>query len=335
MRTEQEFAFVVEEGQEAQRLDVFLTGRMPAYSRASLQRAIDSGSALVNGVIAKAALKVQVGDLIDITLIPPGQGHIQPQRIKIDIVFEDNDLMVINKAKGMVVHPAPGAEDGTLVNALLAHCEDLSEVNGPTRPGIVHRLDKDTTGLMMVAKNDAAHHALQLQIQQRTAKRRYQAIVWGNPPWNEAIVDAPIGRHPGDPKRMAVAAPNSRASARHAVTEVFVRERFSLFTRIECSLQTGRTHQIRLHCEFAGYPVVGDPIYSGLRRVPSDAMEPQYGNRLNEILMSLRGQALHAYSLSFDHPTTGERLSFEVPPHREFQELLDFLRALPPEYRGV
>ena len=315
-------------------MDVFLTAKMPTYSRTSLQRAIDSGAALVNGVPAKSAIKVQVGDLLHITLVPPGISHILPQKIALDIVYEDDDVIVLNKSKNMVVHPAPGAEDGTLVNALLAHKSELSGLNGPLRPGIVHRLDKDTTGLMMVAKNDHAHHVLQLQIQQRVAKRRYLALVWGRPPWNEAIVDAPIGRHTNDPKRMAIVSPGSRAVARHAVTEIAVEERLGLFTLFECNLQTGRTHQIRVHCEFAGYPVVGDPVYSGLRRIPSDAMEYQYATRLNDMITRLRGQVLHAYSLSFLHPVTGERLTFERPPYGEMAELLTYLRRLPPEYQG-
>lgn len=335
MKTEQEFAFIVEEGESGQRLDVYLAARMPAFSRTGLQRTIDAGAASVNGIIAKSSLKVQVGDLIQIALIPPKPSHVIPQEMDLDIVYEDKDLLVLNKPKDLVVHPAPGAEDHTLVNALLAHCQDqLSGIGGELRPGIVHRLDKDTTGLMMVAKNDQTHRALQEQIQQRIAKRRYLALVWGRPPWNDAIVDAPVGRHPTDPRRMAVASPNSRAVARHALTEINVRERLGLFSLFECNLQTGRTHQIRLHCEFAGYPVVGDPIYSGLRRISADAMEPKYVSQLNEMIGALHGQVLHAYSLSFIHPTTGDQMEFERPPYEEMQNLLDFLRSLPEVYRS-
>ncbi len=334
MKTEQEFAFVVEDGENGQRLDVFLAARLPDFSRTGLQRTIDAGAALVNGTISKSALKVQVGDLIQIALVPPRPSHVLPQEMALDIVYEDKDMLVLNKPKDLVVHPAPGAEDHTLVNALLAHCKDqLSGIGGELRPGIVHRLDKDTTGLMMVAKNDQAHHSLQEQIQQRTAKRRYLALVWGRPPWNDAIVDAPVGRHPTDPRRMAVVSPNSRAVARHAITELKIRERLGLFTLLECNLQTGRTHQIRLHCEFAGYPVVGDAIYGGLRRISTSAMEAKYANRINDMIGALHGQALHAYSLSFQHPITGEQMEFERPPHVEMQSLLDFLHGLPQSYR--
>jgi 23S rRNA pseudouridine1911/1915/1917 synthase len=334
MKTEQEYAFIVENLDHGKRLDVFLSTRLPEHSRTALQRAIDGGNACVNGSLAKSSVKVQVGDLVNITLTPPAPAHVVAQEIDLDIVYEDSDLLVLNKQKDIVVHPAPGAEDGTIVNALLAHCKELSGVGGELRPGIVHRLDKDTTGLMVVAKNDFAHHALQEQIQQRTAKRRYLALVWGRPPWNEAVIDAPIARHMNDPRRMAVTPPNTRSAARHAVTEVTVQERLGLFTLLECNLQTGRTHQIRLHCEFAGYPVVGDPLYGGLRRIPAATMEAKYANPLNERITRLHGQVLHAYSLSFTHPATGQRMEFEQSPHTEFQELLDYLRALPEIYRA-
>ncbi|GAB4452140.1 MAG: RluA family pseudouridine synthase [Armatimonadaceae bacterium] len=333
-KSEQEFAFIVDSAERGQRLDAFLSSKMKDHSRTSLQRAIDAGAVTVNGSMGKSGQKMQAGDLVHIALQPPGPSQVTAEEIPLDIVYEDNDLLVLNKPKNMVVHPAPGAEEGTLVNALLAHCNNLSGVGGELRPGIVHRLDKDTSGLMMVAKNDVAHHGLQEQIQKRTAKRRYMALVWGRPPWNEAVIDAPVSRHPNDPRRMAIAPPNSRAAARHAITEVTVRERLGLFTLLECNLQTGRTHQIRLHCEFAGYPVVGDPIYGGLRRVPNSAMEPKYASSVNERIADLNGQLLHAYALSFVHPTSGKKMEFEQPLHDEFQAFLDFLRSLPEEYRG-
>jgi 23S rRNA pseudouridine1911/1915/1917 synthase len=230
----------------------------------------------------------------------------------------------------MVVHPAPGAEDGTLVNALLGYATDLSGIGGVVRPGIVHRLDKDTTGLLVVAKNDHAHNELQRQIQKRTASRRYLALVWGRPAFEQAIVDVPIGRHPTDRKRMTVAEPGSSVTARNAVTELRILETLEPnFTLIECVLQTGRTHQIRVHCAFAGFPVVGDPTYGGLRKVSADVLRGPLLTQLNEKLAALHGQALHAFQLAFDHPTTGERMTFEAPPPPEMQELLDFLRALP------
>jgi 23S rRNA pseudouridine1911/1915/1917 synthase len=325
MAADTEQAFIVSDGDSNKRLDLVLAARMPDMSRSQLQRLIDSGTVQVNGAAAKASYKAQVGDLVLVSIPAPKASHIAPERIDLDVVYEDNDLLVINKPKGMVVHPAPGAEDGTLVNALLAHCTELSGIGGVIRPGIVHRLDKDTTGLLVVAKNDFAHNDLQAQIQKRTAKRRYLALVWGRPPFEEAVVDAPVARHPTDRKRMTVADLESSASARNAITDLRVYERLGLFTLFECSLQTGRTHQIRVHCSFAGYPIVGDALYGGLRKVSSDVMRGILAVKLNEIIWSLHGQALHAYSLAFDHPTTGERLSFEVPMPHEMEELIEFL----------
>ena len=224
--------------------------------------------------------------------------------------------------------PAPGSEDGTLVNALLAHGDELSGIGGVIRPGIVHRLDKDTTGLLVVAKNDAAHNGLQKQIQRRSMQRKYLALSWGRPPFEEAVVDAPIGRHPIDRKRMAVLEMNGRTDVRNAVTEITVRERFVLFTLFECKLQTGRTHQIRVHLAFAGYPIVGDALYGGLKKVSSDQLRGGGAVRLNEQIGALHGQALHAYSLSFEHPATGNPLTFEAPMPAEMQNLLATLRAL-------
>jgi 23S rRNA pseudouridine1911/1915/1917 synthase len=331
MEAGREFAFVVAEGEQGERLDTYLARQFPDISRTQVQRLIDAGAVYVNGGNVKSGLKTQVGDLIAATILPPSPSTVTPEAIPLDIVFEDENLLVLNKAKGMVVHPAPGSEEGTLVNALLAHCTELSGIGGELRPGIVHRLDKDTTGLMVVAKNDFAHHDLQAQIQKRTCKRQYLALIWGRPPWDEATVDAPIGRHPKDPKRMAVIEPGSRNEARHAVTDFKVRERLGLFTLLECNLHTGRTHQIRVHCEYAGYPVVGDPIYGGVRLVRADVLGSAKAAKINERISALHGQVLHAFALAFDYPGGGERLSFSCEPPQEMADLLRHLRDLSEE----
>lgn len=331
MATGIEYAFIVSESDIGKRLDVYLAARLPDISRSQLQRVIDGGTVQVNGENAKASRKMEVGDLVLVTLLPPRPSHIKPQNIDLNIVYEDRDVIVINKDKGMVVHPAPGAEDGTLVNALLAHSDELSGIGGITRPGIVHRLDKDTTGLMMVAKNDLSHNGLQNQIQKRSAKRKYKAIVWGRPPFDEAIVDAPIMRHPVDRKRMAVVEIQNHPDARNAVTELKVLERFPLFTLLECILQTGRTHQIRVHCSYAGYPVVGDGLYGGLKKVSSDQLRGVYPSKINEQINLMRGQCLHAFSLAFEHPISGEHMEFTAPLPPELQSFLDLLRSIPPE----
>jgi pseudouridine synthase, RluA family len=324
-----ESVFVVDVADEGQRLDVFLAAKMAHISRSQLQRLIGTGSVQVNGVVAKPSQRVQTGDLLQIEVPAPRLARIEPQNIPLDVVYEDADLLVINKPAGLVVHPAPGAEDGTLVNALLYHCVDLSGIGGEARPGIVHRLDKDTTGLMMVAKNDVAHNGLQRQIQRRTASRRYLALVWGSPNFEEALIDAPIGRHPSDRRRMAVIEPGSSVAARPAQTNVRVQERFGFMTLLECALQTGRTHQIRVHTAFAGYPVVGDPLYGNpQRQAPGDAAPPPLLVRLNEKLAGLRGQALHAFRLSFEHPRTGAPMDFEQPPPPEMRDLLALLREI-------
>lgn len=327
-----ESAFIVGANENGVRLDVTLTERMPDISRSQLQRLIDSASVQVNGSNAKASYKVQTGDLILIQRPAPRLSHIQAQEIEINIVFEDADIIVLNKATGMVVHPAPGSEDGTLVNALLAHGDELSGIGGVIRPGIVHRLDKDTTGLMVVAKNDVAHNGLQAQIQRRSMQRKYLALSWGRPPFEEAVIDAPIGRHPIDRKRMAVMEIGGRNDVRAAVTEVRVQERFPLFTLFDCKLQTGRTHQIRVHLAFAGYPIVGDSLYGGLKKVSSDQLRGGTAAvRLNERIGNLHGQTLHAYSLAFEHPATHQPVAFEAPPPAEMQDLLASLRALKAE----
>jgi 23S rRNA pseudouridine1911/1915/1917 synthase len=245
------------------------------------------------------------------------------EAIPLDLVFEDEELLVLNKPKGLVVHPAPGHRSGTLVNAVLGHTGDELAASGSDRPGIVHRLDKDTSGLMVVAKSDRAHAALQAQIQARSAERRYLGLVRGTPRFERATVDAPIGRHPTDRKRMAVIPPGSRHTSREARTDLKVLERFPLMTLLEARLQTGRTHQIRVHCAYIHLPVVGDETY-GPRRTDRDL---HLTAEVRKAVEALEGQALHAYRLAFDHPATGERLQFLSPPSPDFQLLLETLES--------
>ncbi len=318
--------FVVEE-HGGERLDVYLATRIAGLSRSSVRRLIESAHVLVNASPSRPSHKVQPGDRISVTVPPPAPSEIVPEQIALDILYEDDEIIVVNKPKGMTVHPAPGSKHGTLVNAILAHSDDLSGIGGVERPGIVHRLDKDTSGLLVVAKTDVAHTSLQKQLQRRTAERRYLALVWGETKFNEAVVDAPIGRHPTDRQRMAVIKDTGRYAAREAVTNLAVRERFRGFTLLEAKLDTGRTHQIRVHCSFVGHPVVGDPVYGGTTR----ALPTSYGRQGQRELMvltdGLHGQALHAYSLTFDHPTSGKRVPFEAPLPRDMAALLEWLRG--------
>jgi len=314
---------VSQEG-DGKRLDAYLASRVPEVSRSAFRRLIEEGCVTIDGSPARAAHKLRAGELISYSIPPPRPTEILPEELPLDIVYEDDDLIVLNKPKGVVVHPAPGAEAGTLVNALLAHCKGLSAVGGVERPGIVHRLDKDTSGLMVVAKNDSAHRSLQKQIQARTAERKYMALVWGNPRFDQAVVEAPIGRHPIDRKKMAVIeSPAYRARA--AATDFRVLERFGPFTLMEAKLRTGRTHQVRVHSAYAGHPVVGDPVYSGNRRLHSGPKE--FILEVNRLIDALRGQALHAYYLSFEHPRTGERMEFTAPMPEEMEHLVTFLRV--------
>ncbi len=329
---------LVAEGDENIRLDVFLVSRLPSLSRARIQRLIGTRSVVINGQPVKPNYRTRPGDQVSID-VPDAHPleNAAPEDIPLDIVYEDSDLLVINKPKGLVVHPAPGAETGTLVNALLAHCTDLSGIGGALRPGIVHRLDKDTSGLLMVAKNDLAHEHLSKQIQARTAVRKYNALLWGRVPFKNAVIDAPITRHPVDRKRMTVyddigmslsQGLGMARVARSAVTEIRLLEHLVEFSWTEAILQTGRTHQIRVHTSFAGYPVVGDATYGGLRKVSADLFRGAPLQTLNALLSALHGQALHAHSLSFDHPRTKKRLQFHAPLPAEIVDLLDFLRRL-------
>ena len=323
---------IVDGEQAGQRLDVFVAGQGAETTRAEAQRLIHfaddtAGGVRVNGRREKASYKTRGGDVVTFSRPAAQAVSLEPEDIPLAIVFEDADMLVIDKARGMVVHPAPGAERGTLVHAVLFHARDLSGIGGELRPGIVHRLDKHTGGLIMVAKTDFAHRALQQQIQSREAERRYIALAWGIPKFAHANIDAPIGRHPSDRKKMAVVT-DPRQTARTAQTELFVRETFAeTFALCEAKLHTGRTHQIRVHCAYIQHPIVGDPAYGGLRKIPAMPFSPSRHAALTAAMDALNGQALHAFSLSFTHPRSGERLSFTVPLPDAMQNLLELLRT--------
>ncbi len=315
------------------RLDIFVTAKLAGATRSESQRLIElseeeSGGVRVNGRRLKSNYKLRAGDEVSAERPTPKTSKAVAEDIPLNIVFEDSDMLVINKPRGMVTHPAPGAETGTLVNAVLAHAKDLSGIGGELRPGIVHRLDKDTGGLILVAKTDFAHHSLQEQIQSRSAERRYLALVWGQPNFEQGKIEAPIGRHPVDRKKMAVIT-DARYTSRFAVTDLYAKSRYNgLFTLMEAKLQTGRTHQIRVHCTYIRHPIVGDPIYGGVRKVPSQSLDPIARHKIEAAIEALGGQALHAFSLSFNHPRTDERLAFISPLPEKMQNLLDILDKL-------
>jgi 23S rRNA pseudouridine1911/1915/1917 synthase len=312
----------VEHGGE--RLDAYLAARLEDLSRARVQQLLKAGEVQVNSRVEKPGYRVEEGDLITVHLPPPVEPvHVQPENIPLDIVYQDADLLVINKPAGLVVHPAAGNWSGTLVNALLYHVKDLSGIGGELRPGIVHRLDKETSGLMLVAKNDVAHRALAGMIEQRTVTRQYIALAWGVLSQDAFTVDAPLGRHPVERQRMAVIAENTPHTRRHAVTHFTVRERMPHATAVTARLETGRTHQIRVHLHYIGHPVVGDPLYG--QRTAKRWLE-LLAPAVRAALAELPGQALHAYHLAFTHPRTGQPLVFETPPPDYFLRAWEALR---------
>ncbi len=288
------------------RLDKLASDQLGGTTRSYIKKLIESGGVTVNGEISKPNRKVKAGDEIKVVLPDPEELEITPENIPLDVVYEDSSMLIVNKPRGMVVHPAPGNYSGTLVNALMFHCGDsLSGINGEKRPGILHRIDKDTTGLLMVAKNDNAHQKLSEQIKEHSLTRAYKALVHGNIKQDSGTIDAPIGRHPTDRKKMTITGKNSR----EAVTHYNVLERFSKYTLVECVLETGRTHQIRVHMSKNGHPIVGDKTY---------------GVKKEEF--NLNGQLLCAYKLGFIHPDTNEYMEFTCGLPDDFQRVIDILR---------
>ena len=309
-----------------QRLDAFLAEQAPGYSRARVQQLIKAGAVRVNGAAEKASYRVQPGDAITLREPPPAAPvGLAAERIPLEIVYQDADLLVINKPVGLVVHPGAGNWSGTLVNALLYAVHDLSGIGGELRPGIVHRLDKDTSGLMLVAKNDIAHRALAEMIARRAVRREYLALAWGPFADDTFTVDAPIGRHPTERQRMAVLADaHLSGTRRHAVTHFTVVERLPRAAALEARLDTGRTHQIRVHLHYLGHPVVGDPVYGtrGAKQLLA-LLSPA----ARAAVEALPGQALHAHRLAFPHPRTGAHLSFTTPPPPAFLRAWEALRG--------
>ncbi len=309
-------SFAISPAVVGQRLDKALTliaaenvGAEP-LSRARLQALLADGHITLNGkVFSDASCKVKEGEVYELTLPPPEPATPEAQKIKLNIVYEDKDLLVIDKAPGLVVHPAPGNRDQTLVNALLAHCgKSLSGIGGVARPGIVHRLDKDTSGLIVVAKNDLAHQNLSAQFADRSLSRTYHAVVHGVPTLRMGVIDAPIGRHTRDRKKMAVVAKGKYARTRYTVLEVF-----DGAALIECALETGRTHQIRVHMTHIKHPLIGDPTYGK--------------GRAQKKIYEFPRQALHAVAIKFIHPRTGKNVTFSSPLPKDMQGLLKKLRA--------
>lgn len=304
MKTD-EFCFEITEELEDERIDKCLSVLIDSLSRSYIQKMVKEGQVTVNGQPVKGSYRLNCGDLVCFTLPEAIEPDIQPEDILLDILYEDDDVVVVNKPKGMVVHPAAGHYSGTLVNALMYHCgEQLSGINGVMRPGIVHRIDMDTTGSVIVCKNDGAHQKIAAQLKEHSVTRRYHAVCLGVLKEDSGIIDKPIGRHPTDRKRMAVDVRNGKT----AVTHYRVLQRFEKYTYIECELETGRTHQIRVHMSALGHPLLGDTVY-GPKECP----------------FKLQGQTLHAKTLGFIHPSTGKYIEVDAPLPEYFVHLLKIL----------
>jgi 23S rRNA pseudouridine1911/1915/1917 synthase len=301
-----EIVFDVSPEMEGARIDKCISSYMADLSRSYIQKIIKDGNVFVNDMAVKANYKCRFDDKIRFILPKAVEPDIPPQNIPLDIIYEDSDILIVNKPKNMVVHPAPGHYEGTLVNAIMYHCKDgLSGINGVMRPGIVHRIDKDTTGSLIVCKNDETHRAIADMLKTHDITRKYRAIVYGNIKEDEGVVDAPIGRHPNDRKKMAV----NEKNGKRAVTHYRVLERFGDYTYIECELETGRTHQIRVHMASIGHPLLGDEVYSK-----------------NKSKFKLEGQVLHAMTIGFVHPRSKEYMEFNAELPEYFKRLLEILR---------
>lgn len=300
----QSMNFIVDIDNVGKRIDVYLAEMIENMSRSQIQKIVNDGNVTVNEKIVKNNYKLKEDDEIILNLPEPVMLKVEPEDIPIDILYEDDDIVVVNKPQGMVVHPAPGNYSGTLVNALLYHCKNLSSINGVIRPGIVHRIDKDTSGVLVVAKNDVSHRSLAEQIKEHTVNRIYLAITEGVIKEDFGTINRPIARHPVERKKMAIV-----EGGREAITHFTVLERFKENTYIQCKLETGRTHQIRVHMSSIGHPLVGDPVYGYKKQ--------KY---------KLQGQALHATTLGFIHPTKKEYMEFTAAPPNYFRELIEKLQ---------
>lgn len=305
-----ETTFLVEEEYEGERLDKYLSAVMEDLSRSYIQKLWKQNAVTLNGKAVKASTRLAAGDVVWLQIPEATVPEILPEKMDLDIVYEDSDVILVNKPKGMVVHPAPGHYTGTLVNGLMEHCTDLSGINGSLRPGIVHRIDMDTTGILIACKNDRAHNCIALQLKEHSITREYRALVYGNIKEDSGTVDKPIGRNPSDRKKMAIV-----PDGRHAVTHYRVLERFGDCTWIACRLETGRTHQIRVHMTSIGHPLVGDQVYG-----------PASGKLAGISVAGLQGQCLHAGILGFVHPSTGAYMEFEAPLPAYLENMLEKLR---------
>lgn len=304
--TGNEVVFEVLPEMEGERIDKCMTGYLGSISRNYIQKLIKDGNVFVNDAVIKANYRVRVDDRVRFILPDSVEPDIPAQAIPLDILYEDSDILIINKPKNMVVHPAPGHYEGTIVNAIMYHCKgELSGINGVMRPGIVHRIDKDTTGSLIICKNNETHNAIAALLKTHDITRKYRAVVYGNLKEDSGTIDAPIGRHPNDRKKMAINTKNGK----RAVTHYKVLEHFDKFSYVECQLETGRTHQIRVHMASIGHPLLGDEVYSN-RKSP----------------YKLEGQVLHAMTIGFVHPRNGKYMEFEAPLPEYFEELLQKLR---------
>ncbi|MFL0251587.1 RluA family pseudouridine synthase [Clostridium neuense] len=298
--------FEVDSYNENLRLDVYLSENIKDKSRSYIQNLIKSGKVIVDGSIKKGSYKLKLSDQVEVEIPENEKLNVEPENIPIDIIYEDRDVIVVNKAQGMVVHPAPGNYSGTLVNALLYHCTDLSGINGILRPGIVHRIDKDTSGILVVAKNDMAHKKLAEQLKEHSMNRIYNALVEGIIKEDTGTIDKPLGRHPNQRIKMAVV-----KDGRRAVTHYRVLQRYKSNTLIECKLETGRTHQIRVHMAYIGHPIVGDPVYGYTKQK-----------------FKLQGQMLHAKKLGFIHPSTGKYMEFDSELPEYFKKIIEIINNM-------
>ena len=317
----EEHTFCVDVEDEGARLDQYLASRIADISRARVHSLILSKNATIDGHPAKPSHKVRSGESIRIVIEPRELPSFAPEDIALDIIFEDEHIIIVNKPAGMVVHPAAGSPSGTLVNALLHHSAELSRAGGEDRPGIVHRLDKKTSGLLVVAKNETAHRRLSESLERRDIKRKYQALAYESFTESEGSIDAPIGRSPSDRKKMVVGGLGNR----EALTHFTVLEELNDASRLAVRLSTGRTHQIRVHMAYIGHPILGDPTYGTRLRRFHDNMPV----RVVQAIERLKGQMLHSESLEFDHPITGEHVRFEAPPPKEFERLIRLLGKPP------
>ena len=313
-------SFTATESEAGHRLDTVIVARLPTISRSRASRLIRAGHITVNGLIKKPGYLTKPGDVVRSEIPSPEPITCRPEAIPLSILYEDGDVIVLNKPPGLVVHPGAGHKSKTLVNALLFHCPDLEGIGGDLRPGLVHRLDKDTSGTLVVAKNDMAHESLSHQFRKRQVQKRYLALVYGAMKASAGVIDLPVGRHPTDRKKMSTQSRRSRPTE----TRWKVKEVFSSVTLLEIDLKTGRTHQVRVHCAAMGHPVVGDATYGGKRRWQDMSLP-----KAQALLKSVQRQMLHAWRLSFVHPRTEQSMSFESPLSKDMASVLDVLRTIP------